>query len=403
MGHRYVFVAHQAPLFKPDPGYSYAVRSNGYDGQFAYYIALDPIRARFHVDQPNYRYARILYPMLARILSFGYAPFIPYMLIVINWLAISGGTLALCMWLWRRGYSPWLSLVYGLSPGLFICLHMDLVEPLAYGLVALAMYLLSYGGRHRVALAAVAFAFAVLARESTAVFPAVVALWLLANDRGAPSTVGTMSVSRFARVLGAGRGLRWANAGLMLGLSFFPFALYREFLGYWLGPASSALPPALYPRLIPFSGLFAYWPWNVLRIEVLVAVVVPSLICALLGIWAVRNRSATPEIWLLLANVVLFVLMLNTLTYGNIVSTARVTTGVLLAAVLCVPAYDRVTEGNRTWLWASTALWFIAFPSVISFAGRVPNARDVILDFGVVVLLWTLSRRRIFPQAETAN
>jgi hypothetical protein len=341
--------------------------------------------------------------MLARILSFGYAPLIPYMLIVINWLAISGGTLALGTWLWRKGFSPWISLIYGLSPGLFICLHMDLVEPLAYGLVALAMYHLSYGGRHRVALAAAAFALAVFARESTAVFPTVVALWLLANDREAPSPAVTVSDSRFARVAEAARGLKWANAGLMLGLSLFPFALYKGFLRYWLGPASSALPPALYPRLIPFSGLFAYWPWNVLRIEVLVAVVIPALICAGVGIWAVRNRSATPEIWILLANVVLFVLMLNSLSYGNIVSTARVTTGVLLAAVLCVPAFDRLTEGNRTWLWASTALWFIAFPSVISFAGRVPNARDVILDFGVAVLLWTLSRRRFFPQAETAN
>jgi hypothetical protein len=370
MGHRYVFVAHRQPLFRPDPRYPYARTNDGYDGQFAYYIAVDPASARFHVDQVNYRYTRIVYPMLARLLAFGQVDLIPYALILINWLALAGGTMALSLWLRRNGSSPWLSLIYGLSPGLFICLHMDLVEPLAFGMVALAMYFYSGSGRSRFVWCGLAFAVAVLTRESTAVFPVVVGAWMLHEGRRS-----------------------WPDASILLGLTFIPFALYKGFLLHWLGSGAPMLPGALFPEPVPFSGLLSYWPWNSVRIEVVVAVVVPALICAAVGVWAVRARSAGPEVWLLLSNVVLFVVMLNHLTYGNIVSTARVTTGVLLAAILCVPTFDRVTERSPTWLWTCAALWFVAFPSVVTFSGRLPTSGDLLVDFGAVVLLWTLTQR----------
>ena len=38
--------------------------TEGYDGQFNYYIARDPLGARELVDVPAYRYQRILYPCL---------------------------------------------------------------------------------------------------------------------------------------------------------------------------------------------------------------------------------------------------------------------------------------------------------------------------------------------------
>src|SRR5580765_5904599 len=43
----------------------------GYDGQFAYWLAIDPspAAAANHFDTPAYRYQRILYPLLARALA----------------------------------------------------------------------------------------------------------------------------------------------------------------------------------------------------------------------------------------------------------------------------------------------------------------------------------------------
>src|SRR6266436_1733061 len=45
----------------------------GYDGQFSYWLAVDPspAAAGTHFDVPAYRYQRILYPLLARALALG--------------------------------------------------------------------------------------------------------------------------------------------------------------------------------------------------------------------------------------------------------------------------------------------------------------------------------------------
>src|SRR5712692_11628586 len=43
----------------------------GFDGQFAYYIAVDPVNARYYMDSPAYRYTRIVYPLTARALALG--------------------------------------------------------------------------------------------------------------------------------------------------------------------------------------------------------------------------------------------------------------------------------------------------------------------------------------------
>jgi len=376
MGRKYVYEPNVKPLFKPDPRYPYISSSSGYDGQFSYYIALDPVNARFHVDQQNYRYTRILYPMTARLLSLDQGALIPYMLIAINLLALYVGTLVLALLLAHWSLSPWLALVYGLSPGLFVCLHRDLEEPLAFGLVILGMYLYTSGGRQRFVWSAVSFALAVLTRESVAVFPAIVGISLL----GSASTPITSPRP-------------WLRSGFFLSLALGPFAVYKAFLWYWLGPSSSMAPAALYPRLIPFSGLFALWPWNALQIQVAMAVVAPALICTMVGVQALWRRMATTEVWLLLTNVVLFVVMLNPLTYGNILGSARVTTGVVLAAILCLPVFHRCTRGNRGWFWLSTACWFTAWPSLVPFYGWAPGPKVLLLNLGGVLVVGALTRQ----------
>ncbi|HEX6509976.1 MAG TPA: hypothetical protein VF221_20300 [Chloroflexota bacterium] len=378
MGRRYAFAPHAVSLFTPDPRYRYATRTNGYDGQFAYYIAVNPVGARLHLDRVNYRYTRIVYPMTARLLSFGDRALIPYALIAINWLAIGAGTYVISLWLRRRGVSPWLALVYGLSPGLFVCLQRDLEEPLAYALVALALLVYSSVERRRTLASGIIFAVAMLTRESIVVFPLVLA---------ASSFFTQHSSDAFLS--------RRRTAALLLVPAFLPFLLYKAFLLAWLSPDTAAVPPGLLPRIIPFSGLLSYWPWRNHQVEVIIGVVVPSLVWAGMGVWAVGKRHASPEVWFLLANVLVFVVMLNRLSYENIYATSRIATGVVLAMLLSISTFDRLTGGSRLWLSLSALLWFLPWPILVSFVEQVPLTRALLLETIAALCLWALAERSL--------
>jgi hypothetical protein len=65
----------------------------GYDGQFYYRLALDPFTTKsvdygITIDNPPYRQQRILYPVLAHVLALGGIPWIPWTLIVVNYLGM---------------------------------------------------------------------------------------------------------------------------------------------------------------------------------------------------------------------------------------------------------------------------------------------------------------------------
>ncbi len=335
-------------LIKPDAGYHYS--KVGYDGQFCYYIALDPVNAPAYIDDAAYRYTRILYPMTARLLAFGQPGLIPYTLILVNWLAIGGGTLALAAWLRRMGCSPWFAIVFGLYPGLFISLQRDLNEPLAYALVALAIYLFAFGGRRRLLWAALSFALAALARESTALFALIYgAAVLLASPGGA---------GYWARIKA-----NWWRAAFFLGLALGPLALWKGFLLFWL--KSTGVPSDLSPELIPFAGIVSLWPWHTNQIAAVIAIIAPALICAGMGLWACWRRSGTVETWALLLNMLLFVALLAPPPYVEIFGSERVTLGVVLSACCCLPGFDRLTGKRRWWFWSSSILWQALIPTLV--------------------------------------
>lgn len=356
MGLRLLRQSHASSVITIDPHYHYYPNGIGYDGQYFYYMALDPIHARFYMDWPSYRYTRMLYPLAARLLAFGKPALIPYTLLLLNWLAIGGGTLAVAAWLKRRNLSPWLALVYGLYPGLIIAYQHDLSEPLAYGLVALGIYVYDGSGRRRLLLAGAAFGLAALARETTlvfAIFYAAAALLASGHPEGNPGA------QRGARWFAHAR-VGWRPALTLAGLAIGPIAIYKCFLWLWLG--SSGVPASVLPEPIPFEGLVALWPWNSQQILGILTVVAPALICAAAGIWALRQGMNRVQIWILLAHILLFVVLLSYTTYYDIYSTARVATGVMLAALSCIPAIDQVTGKNRTWLLASAGLWLALLP-----------------------------------------
>lgn len=336
----------------------------GYDGQYAYFIALDPQNARYYTDYPTYRYTRILYPMLARTLAFGQPALIPYTLLLVNWLAIGGGALAVALWLRRKGYSPWLALIYAFAFGVLIGLQGDLTEPLAFVLVACGVYTLDFGfagnERRRIAASAGCFALAALTRETTAVFPVLYGGALLLD--GAAWRGGWRETWR-AHVAG-----NWRRAAVFLGVALAPLALYKLALYAWLG--SAGVPEQVRFETIPFAGLFAYWPWNGLRIVEIDVVVLPALICLGMGLWALRRGMREVALWVLLANILLFVLLLPASSYVDAFASARIALGVVLGALYCLPLFDRLTR-RRLWLVAASGFWLLFVP--LQVIGSIVN------------------------------
>jgi len=149
----------------------------GYDGQFYYRMALAP--ANLHktafgitMDAP-YRFMRIGYPALAWLVSLGQHAAVPYALVAINvaalgGLACLGGVLAQ-----QAGrHALWGLLLAGYF-GLMDSLSRDLTEPL--GALCLIAGILAYRKRHPL-LAAAAFGYGVLTRETVLIVPAVLGI-----------------------------------------------------------------------------------------------------------------------------------------------------------------------------------------------------------------------------------
>lgn len=161
--------------------------SYGYDGQFFYRFALDPLsdRTREHgitLDSPSYRQQRIGYPALAWAVSGGGKPStIPWALIGINIAALgvvgfAGAALARSL-----GRNALWGLVFALYPGFVVSVARDLAEPLAAALLLTGLVLLR---RERSTWAALALTGAVLTRETTAIVPIGLAVvWLIGTIR----------------------------------------------------------------------------------------------------------------------------------------------------------------------------------------------------------------------------
>jgi hypothetical protein len=306
----------------------------GYDGEFMYFIALDPVHARFYVDYPAYRYTRILYPMMAGALGLYDPNRVAYALIAVNLAMIALGTFVLGAWLRRRGVSAWFALVYGFYPGMFITLQRDTSEAMAYSLAIAAIYLFDYGPRWRWVLSAVAFGLAALTRETTLVFAGIWALGLvLAGD-------GTTAVKIAAN---------WRRFVVFGVIAFGPLLAWKAFVLFSMH--SLGLEGVLSP--IPFAGVL-YLVRHEVEMEQLRTVVIPGFLCLGAGIIAILAGVRKLESWALLANSLLYMTFLSSASFIDISSSGRVTVPIALAAALAVPY---LPQRAKPWFWAAAALW----------------------------------------------
>ncbi len=148
--------------------------SFGYDGQYYYRLALNPFTREkagygIEIGSPRYRHQRILYPLLAWLLSFGSPPLVVYSLILVNFLAlIVIGYLAGC-YAKLVGRHAILGLAFSFFPGFLYTLSRDLVEITEASLILLGMVTLV---QKRTFIASSLFSLAILAKE-TALLTAV--------------------------------------------------------------------------------------------------------------------------------------------------------------------------------------------------------------------------------------
>ncbi len=168
---------------------------SGYDGQFYYRLALTPFTSQreamgIALDKPPaYRHQRILYPLIVHIVSLGKPHIAIWAMIGVNLAALFGVALLGARLAQSCNLSPWWGLAMAGYPGFVISLSRDLAEIVAAFFVLGGLLALR---NKKGLLAGIAFALAVLTRETTVLIPASVAAvegWRWLTTRRTESSV----------------------------------------------------------------------------------------------------------------------------------------------------------------------------------------------------------------------
>lgn len=155
------------------PAELHYVRHNsvGYDGQFVYRLALDPLTRHktdfgMTLDQPAYRQQRIALPALGWLVARSSPLSTMWSLLIINLLALVAAAYFGALLAVRWGRNPLWGLLFAFAPGLIVGLSRGLTEPLAWALLLAG---LSCWIDRRYLLAGMAFLVGILARETVGV------------------------------------------------------------------------------------------------------------------------------------------------------------------------------------------------------------------------------------------
>lgn len=304
----------------------------GYDGQFYYQIARNPLGAAYFMDNAPYRYQHLLYPFLVWLLSFGQEPLVPYALLLINLLAIVGSVEIVARLLIRNGFSAWFSLALGLYYGMAVGLTFDTTEPFTCVLLALGIWSLE---KKQWVLAALWMGLATLSRETAVLFPLCLAV--------------SFAWKR-----------RWRETLSFLGLGVLPLPLFLGVLTLIFGHTGVTFSPPF--EHIPFAGIF-YFQHTPHKFWLLILLMLlPTLICLGFLAWDLFHWRWNPLSLVWAANLGMLALLSHA-TYAELVSCGRVTITVILAGVL----YGVHTR-NKTLLWT---LQMYACTLIVYFIGTL--------------------------------
>jgi hypothetical protein len=310
-----------------------------YDGHFSYQIATRffetpenivslPEDYQYRDEVPSaYRYQRILYPAVARFLAFGQTNLIPWALIILNILAISGGTYVTEEILVELGASRWYALIYGLYGSQLVGLRTVLNEPLAHALVQFAILAWM---RRRLFWTFLFFSLAALTKEIALIF------------------LGAFIIGELIR-----RDWKWV-IGLSAGT--VPYFAFQYFLYLWRGEFGFTTGQPFY--LIPFAGWLEAAEINVLAfllisIPIIPISIIPTFAGFYLGLKSLANRLYHPFVFSMIF-FGLFILFLPFLTFSESVAMLRVTQGLAISLLLYGALVDSKRVLNYSFLWLAT-------------------------------------------------
>lgn len=347
--------------------------TEGYDGQFVYFIARDPISAPFFIarggDIPEYRFQRILLPIFGRGLALGNESLIPFTLLAVNLVALWAGSIALERLLVGFGVSRWYILGYALTIAIFGTVRLSLPEGLAYGLVVGGIFMMH---RDRWLWGAWLFGLSAVSKETTLIFVAGYALWMLTQRQ-------------FWRL------------GWFMGVSTIPFialqlGLYAKFGAFGVGSGGAM---ATSFEVIPFGGVLQIVTTVIQAVSEALAEPNPNvgtilfragtglmIFAILLGvfvitptIWGLKRfwldfRAKNVDIWAILLGLnALVMLFVPFSTYREPLGILRFIAGLQVAVIL----YS-AQRGNKRALRNSTIWIFTLFLLIGSdLAGGTPS------------------------------
>lgn len=314
----------------------------GYDGQFYYQLAHNPIHAYQYMDNAPYRYQRIFYPLVVAVFSLGLTPLLPYMMLLVNGLAIVLSVEIMSRLLAKHQLSPWLSLPVGLYFGQAAALLFDTAEPLALFLVCAGFWLIV---KRRIPWAALCMGLAALTRETSVIFACgYVAYFLLRKE--------------------------WKYAAVFIGIGILPLLLWLLALRLIFGMTGLTFAPSF--EHSPFAGLFHFSSAPRKFWLLIILIFIPTLMSCLLALSElIRGRwqqLALLGTWL--ANLYTIVFLSHS-SYTDLISCGRIAGCVVVAGL----GYGIVTR-NKLILWC---MQYYVFTFFIFFACIWLHVDSVIL------------------------
>ena len=291
----------------------------GYDGQFFYDLASNPLQPLTTLDKPAYRTARILYPLLVSGLAGGQPRMMPGMLLLVNFIAIIAATFIFAHILrqlkrpmvWACGYALW--------PGTICAFLYDLSEPLCFVLVLAALWL-HFCRPCAVWRVGSLLLLASLTKELALLFGVGWLLYYLARRE-------------------------WANLGKLATSWLLPFVVWQEFLCMRFGKdgLSAGEPFQWFPFGGFFNALNLYHPPWLEWLAILLATTLPTIWVILLlfkllksdkgATWLAKICRTNP-LFFMVACQLAFLIFLPTATYVYLLDHARNATGLIILCYL---------------------------------------------------------------------
>lgn len=305
--------------------------TEGYDGQFCYYIARypNPSDVKKYLDVPAYRYQRILLPLLVRMISFGNESLIPWVFPILNILLQSMGTLLLSILLSLWKINPWYALPYGIWAGFSLAIRLDLPEALAYAMVISA--LLAFEKKHEF-MGSVFFGLALCAKEVTILF------------------LGAVLITMFIQK-------KWLVLLQLLIISLVPYIIFQLWLRMIFGSfgfGSGGLMATSF-EILPFMGFFRIGYFSLFYMLMMLVVFLPSVIGpAIWGVWTSIKKITSSNydfvtVSLLVNSLVIFFLPFS--TFRETGGILRISCGLILSVILFIAKNHQERLLKYTFIW----------------------------------------------------